>query len=67
MNYLVMKNRFNTPPGQNYSNYNSKQHQGSQISRSTKPSNDYWKDIGEMNLFDKKLQFLRVHSFVQST
>ena len=34
-------NRFNTPVRQKYSNYNSKPHQGSQISRSTKQSNDY--------------------------
>ena len=41
-------NRFNTPVGQKYSNYNSK---GSQIFRSTKQSNDYWKDSGEMNIW----------------
>ena len=46
-----MKNRFNTPAEQKYRNYNSKPHQGSQISRSTKPSNDYWKDIGKMNIW----------------
>ena len=44
-------NRFNTPVGQKYSNCNSKSHQGSQISRSTKQSNDYWKDSGEMNIW----------------
>ena len=43
-------NRFNTTVGQKCSNYNSKPHQGSQISRSTKQSNDYWKDKGKMNI-----------------
>ena len=43
--------RFNAPVGHKYSNYNSKPHQGSQISRSTKQGNDYWKDSGEMNVW----------------
>ena len=47
----MRSNRFNTPVGQKYSNHNSKPHQGSQISRSTKQSNDYWKNSGEMNIW----------------
>ena len=44
-------NRFNTPVGQKYSNYNTKPHQRSQIFRSTKHSDDYWKDSGEKNIW----------------
>ena len=49
--YNRRPNKFNTPVGQKYSNYYSKPHQVSHISRSTKQSDDYWKDSGEIKIW----------------